>query len=54
MKRVMVYANGTLVDAITVEDDYTAENYREDCAINGWEFAPCNEDDEIELVEVDE
>lgn len=54
MKKVMVYADGAVVDVITVGDDYTAEDYREDCRINGWEFAPCSEDSEIELVEVDE
>ena len=52
--KYMVYANGVLVDSFEERDGYTAENYREDCSINGWEFAPCSEDDEIELVEVDE
>ena len=51
MKKFMVYANGVLVDNITERDDYTANDYRDDCKINGWEFAPCNEDDVIELVE---
>jgi hypothetical protein len=54
MKRFMVYANGVLVDNIVVADNYTAEDYREDCGLNGWETAPCTEDSEIELVESEE
>lgn len=54
MKKFMVYANGTLVDSIEERDNYTAEDYRNDCNINGWQFAPCEEDQEIELVEVEE
>lgn len=46
----MVYANGTLVDDIEAPEDYTAEDYREDCSLNGWETAPCTEDSSIELV----
>ena len=54
MKKVMVYADGVLVDTVTVDDNYSAEDYKRDCEINGWEFAPCSEDSEIELVKVDE
>lgn len=54
MKRFMVYANGVLVDNIVVADNYTAEDYRDDCRLNGWETAPCTEDSEIELVESEE
>ena len=54
MKRYEVYANGTLVDNFEQVEGYTAEDYREDCRINGWEFAPCSEDDEIELFEVED
>ena len=54
MKKVMVYADGVLVDVVTVGDDYTTEDYMKECSINGWEFAPCSEDSEIELVKVDE
>lgn len=46
----MIYANGSLVDDIEAPEDYTADDYREDCRINGWETAPCTEDSTIELV----
>ena len=52
MVKMAVYSNDVLVDCIEVEDDYTVEDYREDCTRNGWEWAPCNEDDTIELVKV--
>lgn len=48
--RFMIYANGTLVDDVEAPEDYTAEDYREDCSLNGWETAPCTEDSSIELV----
>lgn len=54
MKKYIVYANGVLVDNIEERDGYTEQDYREDCGINGWEFAPCSEDSEIEVVEVKE
>lgn len=54
MKKVMVYANGILVDNITVADDYTPDDYISDCATNGWEFPPCNEGDDIEFTVVDD
>lgn len=54
MKRVMVYANDVLVDNIIVKDTYTEDDYINDCASNGWEFAPCNEGDYIEFVECDD
>lgn len=52
MKNYEVYANGVLVDTIVAPEGYTAENYKEECERNGWDFAPCSETDEIELKEV--
>lgn len=50
----MVYANEVLVDSIEVPADYTVEDYKADCERNGWEFAPCSADDDIELIDVEE
>lgn len=50
MIEIMVYANRTLVDKITEREGYTVDDYKADCTANGWEFAPCNEDDDIEFV----
>lgn len=52
IKKYKVYANGVLVDTIEAPEGYTAEVYKEECERIGWEFAPCNETDEIELKEV--
>ena len=54
MQKVMVYANSVLVDNITVADGYSTDDYISDCATNGWEFAPCNEGDEIAFTVVDD
>lgn len=53
MKKYEVYANGTLVDNFEQVEGYTAEDYKEDCGINGWEFAPCSEDDDIEVIAIE-
>lgn len=57
MKNYMVYAGNknetlALVDNITVADDYTVEDYRQDCKDNE-DTAPCDWQSEvIEFVEV--
>ena len=54
MKNYIVYADGVLVDSFEQRDNYTEADYRSDCTINGWEFAPCSEESEIEVIEVEE
>ena len=54
MKKYEVYANGTLVDSFEQVEGYTVEDYRYDCRINGWEFAPCSEDSDIEVIAVED
>lgn len=52
MKNYMVYANATLVDNITVPDNYTISDYINECKMNGFEFSPLiDENDNVEFVE---
>ena len=55
MKNGMVYANGQLVDSIRVRDDYTLDDYCDECKINGcaWEgnlYIEWFPDEEVEQI----